>query len=169
MSNTSSKKVTTIAGGSAALLGAWALDASSNFTNPMLKEYAQYAVPGLTVFAAYIINTIGNLGSMSISGMLAIFSSGPYIKELKASLNDPDISEVKKKQLQQEYEDAISTKLAIRKGLFSLFSFANQQATKKATDQLNPDDVRDTETLAQMASLQNGSQQPSTPTTPKPE
>lgn len=162
MSNTSSKKVTTIAGGSAALLGALALDASSNFTNPMLKEYAQYAVPGLTVFAAYVINTIGNLGSMSISGMLAIFSSGPYIKELKASLNDPNISETKRKQLQQEYEDVISTKLAIHKGLFSLFSSAHQQATKKATEQLNPDEARNKETLAQMESFQNASQQPTT-------
>ncbi|MCD9482676.1 hypothetical protein GLP25_05690 [Photobacterium phosphoreum] len=162
MSNTSSKKVTTIAGGSAALLGALALDASSNFNNPMLKEYAQYAVPGLTVFAAYIINTIGNLGSMSISGMLAIFSSGPYIRELKTSLSDPHISEAKKKQLQQEYEDAISTKLAIFKGLFSLFSSANQQAAKKATEQLTPDKTRDKETLAQMEMFQSSYQQPST-------
>ncbi|MGD6736468.1 hypothetical protein ACP5PY_08810 [Photobacterium leiognathi subsp. mandapamensis] len=104
---------------------------------------------------------------MSISGMLAIFSSGPYISELKASLNDPDISEAKRKQLRQEYEDAISAKLAIRKGLFSLFSSANQQATKKATEQLNPDEARNKETLAQMESFQNSSQQPTT--APKPE
>ncbi|EKA7384577.1 TPA: hypothetical protein ACQJO7_003925 [Vibrio parahaemolyticus] len=131
MSNKSSIAAPTIANGSAALLGAVAIDFASGL-EPPLKDFAIYVVPALTLCLAFVFNFVASLAAMSVSEKFATSSSKDYFDELKAQIDDPLIKPEVKEQRIQEYNDALDTRLAMKKGKFSLFSSAHEQATKRA-------------------------------------
>ncbi|AAO08905.1 TPA: hypothetical protein NGT43_001291 [Vibrio parahaemolyticus] len=132
MSNKNSIAAPTFANGSAAILGGFALEFAAGLEQPLLKEYAIYVVPAFTIFLAYIFNILASLSAMSVTELVAIWSSRGYFKELKDQISDPLTSEARREEKRKEYEEALDAKLAMKKGKFSIFNAANQRATKQA-------------------------------------
>ncbi|EGQ7853138.1 hypothetical protein ACF1N6_003939 [Vibrio vulnificus] len=130
----SNKSLTVSAGANvgAAAAGAWAYNNVSLIPDPMLQQAALYAIPGLTIFAAFLMKLIGKWGQMSVSEMLFNWFGGDYLKGLKENMKDPDISEEKRAEYQREYETLKDAQLDMKRGKFK---FA-QNWSKKATAEI---------------------------------
>ncbi|MCS6177719.1 hypothetical protein [Shewanella baltica] len=140
---------------SAAAIGAFAYNNVALITDPMWQQVAVYSIPAFTIFAAFLIKFLGTWGQMSLSEMLFNWSSGPYLEELKANLDDPLISDNKKKDYLKEYEELKDSQLDAKRGKFKMFSTWNKKATQEVSSHIENGITDNKETQTIRKSLQN--------------
>ena len=86
---------------------------------------------------------------MGITSRFSKSSSQEAIDELKSQLNDPYVSDGRKKQLSQEYNDVLETVLDMKRGKFKIISAAHKkffnnadEAIKKSFDDIDQKVIR---------------------------
>lgn len=121
----------------AALLGGWILNFTSGLDNPILKEYAIYAVPGLTIFIAKLFRVISSLGTLSLTEIMSNWSCRNYAEALKKQMEDTHLSEKRRKELEAEYQAVREAELEALKGRFSILSRVNRNAIEKVKKDLD--------------------------------
>ncbi|TVU86086.1 hypothetical protein FQP85_03145 [Pseudoalteromonas neustonica] len=131
------KKVAAISNTCASVIGGGLLFLAGELESEQLKLAATTTIPAFTLFLAYAFKLAGSFGSLSIFKFFFKRKAMSRIESLKKAINDPNISEEKRKCYQDNYAQTLDYLMEIDNEDMKALKTMTDEARSKFTSDIN--------------------------------